>query len=511
MTRLYNSIRNTKYAVIGQVAGILISFLSRIIFVNTLSSEYLGLNGLFSNLLSMLSFAELGIGSAIIYSLYKPLAENNAPKIKALMKLYKKAYISIGIIIGVLGVAITPFLSFLIKDIPNIPYISLIYLMFVINSSISYFFSYKRSLIIADQKRYITTIYRYGWYVILNIFQIIVLLLTHNFIIFLAIQILCTFLENIFVSRKANKMYSYIKGGNTEELDIETKDTIIRNVKAMMCHKIGSIVVNGTDNILLSKFIGVVIVGLYSNYILIINAMNAVVDMIFQAVTASIGNLGVSESNERMHFIFKCLNLIGFWVYGLFFICLINLFNPFIKLWVGEEYLLPMPLVLIIIFNLYLNGMRKSVITFKDALGLYWYDRYKPLFESIVNLFVSILLATKLGAVGIFLGTAISTITTCFWIEPYVLYKHGLNINTKSYFSTYFIYTSIMLFTGGLTWSMCSFIGGESIASFVIKLIICVLITNGIFALFFWRTKEFRYLFDIIKKIRSPFLKMKVD
>ena len=211
MSRTNNSLKNMKYAIVGQGLGLLVSFFSRLVFVRTLGSEYLGLNGLFTNILSILSLAELGVGAAIIYSMYKPLAEKNINKVKALMGIYKKAYVTIGMIIALIGSALVPFLDHLIKNKPNLPYIELIYLMFVINSSISYFFSYKRSLIIADQKRYIATFYRYGFYFLLNITQITVLLLTHNYIFYLGLQIISTFIENICVSRKADTLYPFLK------------------------------------------------------------------------------------------------------------------------------------------------------------------------------------------------------------------------------------------------------------------------------------------------------------
>ena len=250
MSRTSNSIRNIKYAIFGQGIGIIISFFSRMVFVRILSAEYLGLNGLFTNILSILSLAELGVGPAIVYSMYKPLAEKNEYKLKALMSLYRKAYITIGIVIAVIGLTFTPFLDFFIKDIPNIPNIKLIYLMFVANSSISYFFSYKRSLIIAGQKRYIATFYRYSFYFLLNIAQIIALLLTKNYILYLGLQIISTFLENVCVSNKADRLYPFIKTKGDERLDKAEKYTIVRNVKAMIFHKVGGTVINGIDNLL---------------------------------------------------------------------------------------------------------------------------------------------------------------------------------------------------------------------------------------------------------------------
>lgn len=499
MSRTLHSIRNTKYGVLGQLMGFTISFFARIIFVRILSAEYLGLNGLFSNILSILSFAELGVGTAIVYSMYKPLAEKDEAKLKSLVWLYRRAYITIGVTIAIMGSALTPFLGYIVKYMPNIPYIQIIYLMFVANSAISYFFSYKRSLIIADQNGYIITFYHYLMYFFLNIIQILTLLLTHNYIFYLGLQLMNTLIENIIISRKANQLYPFLKEKGDEKLDKTERSTIVRNVKAMICHKIGSIAVTGTDNILISKFVGVVSVGMYSNYLLIITALKQVIGTFFQALTASIGNLRVIGTNERSEFVFNCINLLGFWIYAFASICLINLFNPFIQIWLGETYLFPMSLVVIIIINFYLTGMRQSVLTFRDAFGLYWYDRYKPLFEAGVNLVASVALAKQYGTAGILIGTAISTLTTCFWVEPYVLYKYGFKSPVKSYFIKYALYTVLMLIVGYITSVICAKFSSITLVGFMSKMIVCVIIPNVTFAYVFWRKKEFQHLLKVFK------------
>jgi len=501
MSRTKKTLKNFKYAVIWQAAALLVTFFARMVFVRILSVEYLGLNGLFTNILSILSFAELGVGAAIGYSLYKPLAENDIPKIKALMRFYKRAYITIGTIIAIFGMLLTPFLPFIIKDIPDIPYINLIYLMFVANSVVSYFFSYKRTLIIADQKRYITTNYRYGFFITLNFIQMFALMITENYILFLGTQILFTFLENYFVSKKANKLYPYIKTKNQEKLDKETKNTIVRNVKAMMGHKAGGIVVNGTDSILLSLFVGVVTVGLYSNYLLIITALTLIFNLSFQAVVASVGNLGATQAKEKSQTIFKSINLLGFWGFAFVTIGLINLLNPFIMIWLGEEYLFSLSLVFVIVLNFYLTGMRKSVLTFRDAFGLFWYDRYKPIFEASIKIIFSIILGKEYGAVGIFLGTTISTLSTCFWVEPYVLYKYGFKSTVKPYFAKYTYYSFILFVSGSITWLLCNLINGDTMGVFIIKILICIVVPNLIFLIAFYKSAELKHIFTIARSI----------
>lgn len=501
MSRINYSIKNIKYAVFGQVFALIISFFSRMVFVNTLGSEYLGLNGLFTNILSMLSLAELGVGTAMVYSMYKPLAENDDIKLNSLMHLYRKTYILIGTIIAIIGLLITPFLSYLVKDMPDIHEINMIYVLYIVNTSLSYFYSYKRSLVIADQKRFVATFYRYLFYFIVNLLQIFILITTRNYLLFVVIQLIGTVIENVLVSRKVDKLYPFLNMRNVQKLDEQEKGIIKKNIKALMFHKIGSVVVLGTDNLLISKYIGIVSVGLYSNYLLITNSLNMIFGLIFQSITASIGNLGVTESQTKQKLTFDKIDFFCFWIYGFTSIAIFVLVNPFIELWLGKEYLFDKELVLLIVTSFYLTGMRKSVLTFKDALGLYWADRYKPIFEAVINLVFSVLLAKKIGISGIFIGTIISTLTTCFWIEPYVLFKNGFKETAKFYFVKYTYNTIIMVITGLVTWKLSEIITGITIISFIAKALLVVIVPNLIFILLFRRKEEFEYFVGIIRGI----------
>ena len=508
MNRTKSSIKNLIYAFSGQIIGILTSLVARFVFIKILTSEYLGLNGLFSNILSLLTLAELGVGTAMTYSLYKPLANNDKEKVKSLMNVYKISYRIIGIIIFILGLSLIPFLPKLINNMPDISNINIIYALFVINSSVSYFYSYKRSLIISDQKRYIATLYRYGFYCLLQVVQILVLLITHNYIIFLCAQIMITLLENILISKKADQMYPYLKENNIQKLDKETKISITKNVSSMTFHKIGGIVVNSTDNLIMSKYVGLLAVGIYSNYYLVIHALSIVLGQIFASITASVGNLAATEDKQKLYNVFKNVFFLDFWIYSFSAVCLITLFNDFITLWLGADYTFDFLIVLVIVIQFYFTGMRQATLTYRDALGMYWQDRYKPIFESVINIIVSIVLAKKMGVAGVFIGTIISTITTCFWIEPYVLYKYGLEQKVLKYFIKYGIYTVIGLIVAAITFAICNTIKDITIINFIIKMIICLIVPNLIFYIIFKNTEEFKYYLDLIKNI-VPHMKNK--
>lgn len=506
MSRTDNSLRNLKTAVLFKLAAIVVNFIARKIFVVVLTKEYLGLDGTFANILTMLSLAELGVGTAITYSMYKPLAEGDRELILSLMTLYRKFYTVIGITVGVLGAALTPFLQYIIRDIPDIPHIRLIYLMFVLDSSISYFLVYKQSLISADQKQHIVTSYQYKTGMAVTAAQCAALLLTGDYILYLALKLCATFVCNALLARKADRLYPYLKQKTVQPLPAPVRQDISKNIRAMIAHKLGSVVVFGTDNVLIAYFVGAVSVGLYSNYLLITQSLKSAYSMIFRAMTASIGNLCAAEDTAHAQAVFWRVDLLTRWIYGFSAVCLVVLFNPFISLWLGADYLFSMPIVLLIVLSFYVTGMRQSVLTFREAMGLYWYDRHKPLFESAINLAVSILLAKPFGIVGIFIGTVVSTLSTCTWVEPYILFRHGFGAPVGKYFVHYALNTLLTAFAGAATWCICALLPQTGFGSFIIKVLLCCVIPNLFFLLVYGKTNEFRYFLTLGKSVLGKWM-----
>jgi len=497
--RTETSIKNAVVAFFGQLLGILLSFISRSVFVWILNTEYLGVNGLFTDVLSILSLAEMGFGTAIVYSLYKPLAVKDEQKIKALMNFYAFTYKIVGSIVLTLGLCLLPFLKLIIKDAPNISNLNLIYLLFLFNSVATYTFAYKRSLIIANQKNYIVTLYRRLFFAIVTILQIFALIMTKNFILYLMISIIFSLIENIVVSRKADKMYPILKKLNDEKLEEADKKELLKNVKALAFHRLGAVAVDGTDNILVSSFVGIIWVGLYSNYLLIVTAIYSILNTVFDSITASIGNLNAIESKEKSYDVYTSILFINFWIVGFCTIALWILLNPFITLWLGNKYLMNGLIVTLIVLNFYIRGMRKTTLIFKDAFGLFWNDRFKPILELIVNLTSSIILVQYFGIIGILFGTMISTLTTAFWIEPYVLYKNGFHKHVRDYFIRFGCYFLILILAAFVTKFVCSYFEMITIPNLIIQIFICLIIPNSIFlAILFW-TKEFKYVIRLIK------------
>jgi len=511
MSRTNNMIRNISFSFLGQGLGILASFIVRLVFIRILGSTYLGLDGLFSNILTVLSLTELGVGTAITYSLYKPLATKDTEKLKSLMAVFKKVYTIIGIIIFGLGFLLTPFLSFFINDMPDIWGLELIYALYVTNTAVSYFFSYKRNLILADQNRHIETIYRYGFYIGMNIIQIIYLLISHDYFGYLIIQVIMTILSNWALSRKADIMYPFLKEKKIKKLSKKEKKEIVQNTKGLMIQKVGNVVVNSTDNIIISKFVNLASVGLYSNYRLVTYALSIVINQLYTNLTPGIGNFFIDQDESRRIELFKKSNFITFWLSYFCSICLIVLFNDFIYMFAGKEYIFSLSVVFIIVFNFYFTVMRKVVISFREAAGLFYKDRYRTVFEVVSNLIISIILAKYLGVFGVFLGTAISYFSLSFWIVVYVLFKDGLKSKVSKYYLDYFSKMILTLIVGFVLYYLCSFITGNILLSFILKCFICLIVPNIVFILIYRNSPEFNYFknlsIDIISKVKRKLIR----
>lgn len=493
-SRTEHSARNTTAAVIGRMMAILLGFISRVVFTHTLSTDYVGINGLFTDILNVLALSELGVGTAITYALYKPISEHDIEKQKSLMQLYKNFYrIVAGVVCGA-GLLVIPFMDILIKDQPKVDHLILIYLMYLANSVVSYLLIYKKTLIDAHQLSYITVLYQMFFQVLHNALQIAVLLLTRNYILYLSMLIICTVAGNICISLKADKMYPYLKDKKTEPISKEEKGDIYQNIRAMLMHKVGNVIVNNTDNLLLSALVGTLSVGRYSNYFLVIGSVRQVLNQVFQGITASVGNMGVEESKERIHKIFDASFFVGQWMYGVAAICLYEAVDLFVGLSFGEQYVFPANVTLILCLNFYLTGMRQATLVFRDSMGLFRYDRYKSLAEAVINLVVSLILGQYLGAPGIFLGTMISTVTTSLWVEPYVLYKYRLQTSAVPYFVKYAIYAGVTVVLGvGVHW-LCGQLTGNLWLLCFGRMLISFVVVNLAYLLLYHRTGEFKLL-----------------
>lgn len=502
-SRTENSIINSAMSIVTQVLTVVLNFAVKTVFIKMLNDEYLGVNGLFTNIITMLSLADLGIGIAIPYSLYKPLAKKDEHKINVLMNFYKKVYTIIGIAVLLIGLSLTPFLGLIIKDIPkNVPHLSLIYILFVIHSASSYFFVYKKFLIDSDQKGYITSRIIFTFSTLLSIIQIILLVTTKNYILFLLSSIILVIIQNIYISSKANKLYPFIKNKTDEKLEKEDMEGIKKNVSSLFIYKVGTVIMNGTDNIIISKFIGLIIVGFYSNYVLIINSITTVLNQIFNAITSSIGNLVVTTNKKRSKEVYDNLNFANFWLYALFGVCIIVLINPFINVWIGKKYVMGFSIVFLLVLNFYVLGMQSVTNSFRNAYGLFWIAKYRPIIMVIINIVISVVLVQFIGIEGVLIGTLISRLVTTAWLDPYIVHKYGFEISPKSYYIDYLKYLVIFIAISIILNYFVSMIAINNIFILILIAILVVISVNVILVLLFFKTSEFNYFYDKIKKIR---------
>lgn len=493
----------------SQLLTVVLSFVSRSVFIYTLDARYLGINGLFTNIISLLSLAELGVGTALIFSMYEPLAHNDKKKLAALTKFYKKLYTIIGIVIAILGLLLFPFLDFFINLDVGVPNVEYYYLLFLLQSVCSYFMVYKTSIMIADQKNYILTRNTMICNTCATFTQIAVLLLWKNYAIYLMVIVFFNILGNFYNSRVAEKQYPYIN--DNEVLDSTEKRVIWDNIKSMFMYKLGGVALNNTDNILISKLVGTLEVGLYSNYSLILQKISNLTSLVFTSLQASLGNLNVDANPQKKKFMFDILSLMSFWIYGFCSICFCILFQDFICIWVGEDYLLSNATMYVSVANFYLQGVLYPIWCFRNTTGLFKETKYTMIIASILNIILSIVFGIKWGMFGIFIATVISRLFTNIWYDPYRLFKSYFNTSVMPYFVGEilrlififsFIVASEFLFMNvslGVGWSRL-----------IIKAVYCTVAVNGIFFIRYHNNEAFRFIMKKIMEMgKRMFNKMK--
>lgn len=493
--RALNSVKNSFVSLLMSVVTILIGLITQKIFIQVLGTEYLGLNGLFNNILSMLTIAELGIGTAIIYSLYEPLAHKEYEKIKMLLKFYKNSYRIISLIIGAIGILLIPFLPTIVGENNISENITFLYLLFLCDTIFSYWLTYKRAILQADEKTYIINIIHIFYLIFMNTVQVILLLITKNYICYLIVKIMFRIIENLVITFIANKKYPYICDKNVSALNREEKSGILKKVKGLLFHKIGGFVVNGTDNIIISTFLGIATVGLYTNYYTIIGAVGGLFSQVFSSITASVGHL-LTENNKIKNFvIYKNMLFINFWIYCFSTVALLCMMEPFISIWIGSDYLLATDVLIVLCINFYFQGMRKTIGVFKDAAGIFHKDRYMPIFESCINIVVSIVFVKLFGLKGVFLGTITSTLFLYFYGYPKYVYTPLFQRSTIDYLKEHLKYFLVLVFIGIFTFEISRyFTFFSSFEQLCINALIVFFVPNILMWLFFHKKEEFQYV-----------------
>ncbi len=489
-SRTQNSMRNLVVAYAMQALSIIASFACRTVFARLLEEEYLGIGGLFTNIISILALSELGIANVIIVHLYEPIAKNDRSRICKLMNFYRRAYNIIGVFVLVCGVAITPFLEHLVKTDKQIPHLKTYFLLFVVQSAASYFFAYKRSLLIASQNEYVCSLVTQAFDLVTKFGQILVLWITHQYLLYLIVSIITGLASNIVVSIITNKKYPYITKCSDKLSRIEIK-SMLRDVSSMMLHKVGGTVVSSTDNLLISALIGIVYTGRYSNYVLMMNVIMQIINILLSSISASLGDFNAQKSFEDRKRMFNSLCFLTQWVFGFGMIGFICLFQPTISLWLGKKYLLDFSIVIIISLNFYLNGIFRIPSTFVDLNQLYNKTKWKPIAVAVINLVVSIVCAKYMGLIGIFVGTLVSYLIVSIWVDPFYLYKYIWKTGLFKYFANQIVSLLITVLICIATYFAISLV-----PFYPIKVLICFILPNLCFFAIYHRRKEFRFIFD---------------
>lgn len=502
-SRSLNSKRNLFYGLISQSITLILQFVGRTVFIYYLGSEYLGVNGLYGNILNVLSLAELGIDNVMLFSLYKPIDENDKTKIATLLDYYKRIYRKIAMAVLSLGLLLVPFLKLIVKSDLDYTHLVLYYLLFLLNSVVSYFVAYKSALIKADQNTFIinnnTTVFNF----IRQIVQIVFLVITKNYTVYLVIQVFCTILSNYSISKKADRLYPFINVKIANKLS--KVSGLSNDIKNAFLYRFSNIIIGNTDNILISVIVGTVYVGYYSNYSLFIFNISVFINMLVTSVLSSFGNLYASGDNDKMYKLFNVTTLFFQWLGTACSLCFFTVFDDFITIWIGREYVLSKWTVFIIVLNFYNETIFDPLWLYRESMGLFKEIRFIRVCTAAINLVLSVILGKLFGIFGILFATFISKTITCTWYEPYTILKK-LGHSVKKYWLLQLKYFILAVISFLITILICEYIGHNFIC-IVIKIILSFCISSAVFLLFNLKDPSFKTLKIYASNIIANFKK----
>ena len=449
-SRTFNSIKNVSVVIISKLLQIFLTFITRTLLIRKIGIEILGLDGLFTSILSVLSLAELGLGSAIIFSFYEPLIKNQEKKIAAYITFFRKVYALIGIAITLIGVSLLPVLPLLINLPSDVNNLNLIYVLTVMGTSVSYFFSSKRIIFEADQRKYKVTVIDAICNAYMQIAQILLIIWFQDYIMVLVNRIVFVILSNVIIEKAGNSQYSYLKQGKHCKLENKEIKKLFVNTGCVLCHNIGGVLVTGTDSMIISAIISTIVSGIYSNYVLIINSVTTFITIAINSIIPSVGNLKAESASVEHHYsVYEMVLLVNYIASSFCTSMLFCLLNPFIEIWLGKQYLLSVNVVIVLCINFYISTMRYGIGAFCTAGGYFKETILKPILEAIINIVTSIWLAKEIGLIGVFIGTFLSLVLGSVWIDPYVLYKRWFMKSFKTHIVIYMkMLLSTVVFTG---------------------------------------------------------------
>lgn len=504
--RTKNAFRNIIWGVIERIISIALPFATRTILIKSLGAEYLGLNSLFTSILQVLSISELGISSAIVFSMYKPIAEDNNELLCAFLNLYRKIYLVIGSIILAVGLAIVPFLSNMITGkIPADVDIYVVYLIYLANTVLSYYlFAYKQALFSAHQRNDLISKRTTFVSFFSSSLQIILLLFFKNYYTYVLVVPLATILTNLLNVVLANKMYPHIQcRGKVPDCEIKG---IKKRVAGLISYKIYGVVYSSVGTIVISTFLGLVPLAIYNNYFYVQSSVIGFLTIISASITAGVGNKMITNSKSENYNDFMNFTFANGWITSWCAICLVTLYQHFMRTWVGEELTFPFPTMVLIVLYFYLSRVTNITFTYREAAGLWWEDRFRPLVLTAVNLLLSLTLVQFIGINGVMLSTIFCTVVISVPWGTCILFKKYFEMSPLAYFKRIIIYiiaTSLISFA---TLVICDILPSSGWFILVAKCGICLVVPNILFWAAFRKAKEFSYVVVLWNRVSKKIL-----
>lgn len=508
--RLENSLFNVLTGVFGQLFTYILSFIIRTVFIHTLGEVYLGLNGLYSNILSVLNLAELGLGTAIVVELYRTVGKKDDEKTKEYLDLYRKAYYVIGFVILFAGLVMLPFLDNFVNDKESLNLINyrLVFVLYLINTVFSYFFmEYRMSIVQANQAEYKCRIISYCIKFVEMILQVIFLVWTKNIYAYLIIPIVLGCFSTILRGWLIGKWYPIVKEKPQGKLSASEKRETWNNILAVSVYKISGTVINSTDNIVISSYVSVILTGIYSNYLILLSAVQTILEKLFSAFTASLGNLNATEEEniEKKYQVFQTMWFLNYWLYGFCGVCLFVLLEPFIKIWIGERFLLGTATEFVIVLNFLILGLQQTVGIHRAAYGLFYKGRFRPIFSVLVNIGTSIMfvkiLPQEYGVVAVLLGTIVSTISVSWWFDTWVVFSNAFGKKPYQYYGAYIVRLLVLLANCILIKWLCSMISLPAFGELIVYGGMCTIIYNFIFFALYRNNHECIEMISLLKQV----------
>lgn len=503
---------NMTSSLINYTIIVLLNLIIRAVFSRTLGIAMVGVDTLMKSVMSMLSLAELGIGTGLMYKLYKPILNKDQKTIASILSFYKKAYRKISTAVLVSGLVLCLFVKKFVKEDYSSWFLAAILILYTLDTVASYLYAHKKALLTADQRSYIVFLFHALFQLLQAAAQLLILFYAKQkdiylgFILFAAVKILFRIIEALAISRKFAIVYPEFSDFSFNlTLEKTERKSLVNNIKAMIMHKIRWFSVNMTSSMIISSFVGLAANGLYGNYTLITNTLFSLTDQLFNALCASFGDLMAQEKKGYVINRFNMLFFVNFLIYSFFTISTFSLIQPFMKLWIGvdaktgQHLLFNQNTVIYLIIYFYIVGMRKSLNMVRDSAGAYRPDRYLMLFEAVLNILLSLILVTRYGVNGVLIANIISALVVSFWSTPRVVYKHVLKTSVLNYYKQFTIYTLITVGELLLTVFIISKFNFNDLPQLIINGIICIIVPNGLNILIFRKSQPFKDLMGIVK------------